>query len=376
MEKLHEILGTGLLFHVVFGIGQFVGAVLAGWIIRLVLKIVGRFITSKTANNLDDKIIGIVVDRIVWLATVFGAYLASKEIGLAIDPRSEIALQFLRYGEGIIFVFFVVVLTIILIRITDTSIKHAIESHAVRTSSRFNEALLPLINRVVNIVIGIIALIVILDHFGQNVSSLVVSLGVGSLAIALAAQETIANMIGGFVIMLDRPFRVGDRVKLPSGELGDVYEIGIRSTKILDFDNNLIISPNAELIKNKIVNYSYPQEIVRVIVDVGVAYGTAVDRARTVMIRIAGKHPLVLREPPPEVFVMDLAESSVNLRLVARTNDFRNKFIAETALREQVYAAFNEEGIQIPFPQRVVHLQPGARNGKRQNSPKRKTLRR
>lgn len=375
MEKLQELLGTGLTYHIALAFGQFLIAVLAGWIIRLILKTVGRILAARTRNGLDDRIIGIIVDRIVWLATVFGAYLASQEIGLAVDPNNKTAVMFLGYGEGIIFVFFVVVLTIILIRITDTSIKHAIESHTLRTSSGFNEAMLPLINRIVNIVIGVAALIVILDRFGQNVSSLVVSLGVGSLAIALAAQETIANMIGGFVIMLDRPFRVGDRIRLPSGELGDVYEIGIRSTKILDFDNNLLISPNADLIKSKIINYSYPEEIVRLVVEVGVAYGTEVEKARSVMLRVAANHPDVLRDPAPEVWVMDLADSSVNLRLVARTNDFRKKILTETALREQVYTSFNKEGVQIPFPQRVVHLHP-VQNGKRQNTPKRKKIRR
>ena len=374
MGPLRELLGTGPLYQISLALGQLLSAILVGWIIQFLLKTIGRKITARTSNDLDDKILAIIVDRIIWLATVFGAYLASQQAANAVSPMNKIALQFLEYSEGIIFVFFILVFTLILIRITDTSIKHAIDMHAARTSTRFNEALLPLINRVVNIIISLIAIIVILDHFGQNVSSLVVSLGVGSLAIALAAQETIANMIGGFVIMLDRPFRVGDRIQLPSGEIGDVYEIGIRSTKILDFDNNLVISPNSDLIKSKIINYSYPAEVVRLTVDVGVAYGTDIERARVIMVGLARSHPNVLKIPPPEVFLIDFADSSVNLKLVARTNDFRNKFGAETTIREQIYVAFNREGIEIPFPQRVLH-QPSA-HVKRQDNSKRKKTRR
>ncbi len=375
MGPLREFLGTGPLYHISLALGQFLSAVLVGWIIQVLLKTVGRRITARTSNNLDDKILGIVVDRIIWVATVFGAYLASQQAANAVSPGNKIALHFLDYSEGIIFVFFILVLTLILVKITDTSIKHAIEMHAARTSSRFNEALLPLINRIVNIVISVIAIIVILDHFGQNVNSLVVSLGVGSLAIALAAQETIANMIGGFVIMLDRPFRVGDRIQLPSGEIGDVYEIGIRSTKILDFDNNLVISPNSDLIKSKIINYSYPAEVVRLTVDVGVAYGTDIERARSIMVGLARSHPNVLKIPAPEVFLIEFADSSAKLKLVARTNDFRNKFGAETTIREQIYVAFNREGIEIPFPQRVIHYQSSS-HVKHQNTPKRKKTRR
>lgn len=375
MEQLRNLLGTGTSYHLMLAFGQFLAAVLVGWILRLLLKTVGRRITAKTSNGLDDKILTIAIDKSVWVAIVFGAYLSGKQLANAIDPEKKIALQLLGYAEGIIFISFILVLTIILIRITDTSIKHAIELHSVRTSTIFNETLLPLINRIINIVIGLIAVIIILDHFGQNVSTLVVSLGVGSLAVALAAQETIANMIGGFVIMLDRPFRVGDRIQLPGGDIGDVYEIGIRSTKILNFDNNLIISPNAELIKGKVTNYSYPVEDISLKIDVGVAYGTDIDQARSIMIRMARNHPLVLKDPAPEVFVVDLADSSVNLKLLARTGDFRHKFATEATIREQVYKAFNQEGVEFPFPQRVVHLRSTS-HAEPKNTSKRKTSRR
>ncbi len=355
-QYLRNVLGSDFLYHLVMAAVMFLAAVVLGWIAKRFLATVGRRIISRTASELDDLILNILLEKIKWIAVVTGAYLASEEIAKSTTEADITARQLLGYANGIIFVCFVIVVTIVIIRIVDTSIKHAMERHARRTSSRLNEALLPLINRVVNILIATIALIIVLDHFGQDVSSLVVSLGVGSLAIALAAQDTLANMIAGFVIMLDRPFRVGDRIQLPSGEVGDVYEIGIRSTKILDFDNNLIVSPNADLIKGRVVNYSYPEQVIRVVVEVGVAYGTELDRAKLIMTSLAKQHPDVLQDPPPEVFVVALADSSVNLRLVARTDDFRKKFRVETTLREQLYNAFRAEGIEIPFPQRVVYL--------------------
>jgi small-conductance mechanosensitive channel len=356
MEQLRTYVNNDLLYHLLVAGLLVLLSLVSGWIVKRLLGTVGRKIIARTASELDDLILNIILDKIKWIAVVVGAYLASEELIKATRETDVMARQFLGYAQGIIFVCFVIVVTIVLIRIADTSVKYAMERHARRTDSKFNEALLPLINRLINIVIALLAVIIILDHFGQDVSSLVVSLGVGSLAIALAAQDTIANMIAGFVIMIDRPFRVGDRIQLPNGDTGDVYEIGVRSTKILDFDNNLIILPNAELTKGRIVNYSYPEQVIRVMVDVGVAYGTRLDDAKKIMLDLAKSHADILADPAPEVFTVALADSSINLRLIARTDDYRKKFLIETKLREQIYETFLKEGIQIPFPQRVVHL--------------------
>ncbi len=293
-------------------------------------------------------------------------HLASEELTRATDAADIAARQWLGYAQGIIFVCFVAVVTIVLIRIADSSVKYTMERHARRTASKLNEALFPLVNRIINILIAFIALIIVLHHFGQDVSSLVVSLGVGSLAIALAAQETIANMIGGFLIITDRPFRVGDRIKLPSGEMGDVQEIGIRSTRILDFDNNQIIFPNADLIKGKIVNYSYPSEHIRIAVDVNVAYGTDLEHAKSIITSLALKHPDVLENPAPAVYLVAFGESSLNLQLNGRTDDYRKKFPIETTFREQIYKALADKGIQMALPFRVVQLS-NPPNATRQN---------
>jgi len=332
------------------------GTMALGWIAKRFLSTIGRRIAAKTHSDLDDIILEIIVDRIKWIAVVAGSYLASEELIRGTEASDAVARQWLGYAQGVIFVCFVAVVSLVLIRIADSSIKYTMERHARRTDSKLNEALFPLMNRIINVLIALIALIIVLHHFGQDVSSLVVSLGVGSLAIALAAQETIANMIGGFVIMTDRPFRVGDRVKLPSGELGDVQEIGIRSTRILDFDNNLMIFPNADIIKGKIVNYSYPSEQIRVAVDVRLAYGTNIEQAKSLITRLALQHPDVSKTPPPAVYLISFDEASLNLQLNGRTNDYRKKFPIETTLREQIYEAFAEAGIPMAQPYRVVQL--------------------
>ena len=134
------------------------------------------------------------------------------------------------------------------------------ENIAVKTASRLDDELIPLLQRTVNIIIWVMALLIILPFYGVSISALVTTLGVGSLAIALAAQDTISNIISGFMIMIDRPFRIGDKIKLSSGEVVVVYDIGIRRSKFIYEDNSIIFVPNLDLCRSKITNYTYGKE--------------------------------------------------------------------------------------------------------------------
>jgi MscS family membrane protein len=211
------------------------------------------------------------------------------------------------------------------------------------------------LKKVSKILIAALAVVIVLSRFDVNISAFIVSLGVGSLAIALAAQDTISNMIAGFIIMIDRPFRIGDRIKYGT-ETGDVVEIGIRSTKILDFDNNLVIMPNNEIVKSKIVNVTYPNILTRVIIEVGVAYGTDLKKVKEIMLNAANSHSLISKEVPPDVVLLEFGDSSLNMRLSARTDDYKNAWKMQCELRETIYEEFSKAGVEIPFPQRVVYL--------------------
>ncbi len=356
LDQLKTFLSNGLFYHIVVSLLIFVGVLALGWIIKRILETAGRRIAAKTETQLDDILLDIVLPRTKWMVVVVAAYLAIGELEKTIPVSDANSLRLVEYLGDAVSVLFILAVTFLIMLMLNASIRYIVEAQARRTSSKVNNALILLLNRLTNSLIGFIALIMILGTFGVNVSSLLVFLGGGSVAVALAAQDTLSNMIAGFVIMIDRPFRVGDRIKLPSGEVGDVYEIGLRSTKILDADNNLIINPNGDLIKTKLINYSYPQNHMRVVVEVGVAYGTDLDRAKKIMVELATNHADLLKDPGPEAFTTALGDSAVNLQLVARTDDFRKRFKTETELREQIYRTFMKENIDIPFPQRVVRV--------------------
>jgi MscS family membrane protein len=355
-ERMQQFIGTGFTLHLWNGFVAFAVVMAIGFFVKYFLHTIGRKLVAKTDTELDDKLFAVILPRVKWLAIVIGLYLAAEQIAKGISLTDKIGEELIQYSEAIIYIAFVWLVTALIIRLIDTLLKHSMETHAKKIESTINEAIFPILNRLVMILILFIAVVISLGHFGVDVSSLLVFLGGGSVAIALAAQETLANMIAGFVIMLDRPFRLGDRIKLPSGEIGDVFEIGLRSTKILDFDNNLIVSPNSELTKTKVINYSYPRNDIRVLVNVPVAYGTSIEQAKEIMLNLARQNSDLLKQPEPSVFFSTMGESSCTLQLIGRTDDWKKKSRAENALRKQIYTAFMKEGISSGIAQHVVQL--------------------
>jgi MscS family membrane protein len=212
----------------------------------------------------------------------------------------------------------------------------------------------PLLSKLGAVAISLVALITILQRLGVNVESLVVSLGIGSLAVGLAAQDTLANMFAGFALMLDRPFRIGDRIQLASGEIGDVVTIGIRATRVRTLDETLLVVPNSVLTREKVVNLSQPTLLVTTRIDVGVAYGTDLQRAKTVLAEAAAASEYVVPDRAPVVLVTQFADSSVNMRLIFWTRDVAERGLATSQVHEEVARRFAEAGIEIPFPVRRV----------------------
>ncbi len=171
---------------------------------------------------------------------------------LSVDTRQN----FKKYSLTI----FILIATFIIQRVVGAFAAWYKENIAAKTKTRLDDELIPLARRLLKVIIWVIVSLIILPLYGINISALIATLGVSSLAIALAAQDTIANIISGFLIMVDKPFRIGDRIKLPSGEMVEVLEIGIRRSKFLSEDRAIIIVPNVDLSKSKIVNYTYGEE--------------------------------------------------------------------------------------------------------------------
>ena len=209
--------------------------------------------------ELSKEVVGKIIKKsflpFLALLLFIGAYLHYR---LNIAPLISVQLQqALKKYMGTILV---LCIAFIIQRITDTILDWYKENVAAKTLTELDDKLIPLFSRTVGVVIWVLTLLIILPFYGVNISALVAVLGVSSLAIALAAQDTIANIIAGFLIMVDSPFKINDKIKLPSGEIVEVLDIGIRRSKFLAEDKAIIIVPNVNLSKNKIVNYTYGEK--------------------------------------------------------------------------------------------------------------------
>lgn len=377
LDQLLKLLGGNRLpYHAVLGLAFGILTLFAGKSIKFVLNTLGRKLISKTKNEIDDHILDILLERLVAFSGILGLYLGMKELRLGLKSTNNFILSFIEYSNIVLYILTAILLTTIIVKITRTVITETVRRIARRNNEdQLGQNLPLLLNRVATFVIIAVAAIIILDKFGQNISSILTILGAGSLALGLAAQDTISNMISGFVIMIDRPFRVGDRVKIPTGETGDVYEIGLRSTKILDFDNNLLIVPNNELVKTRIVNFGYPHNEVRVVVEISVAYGSDIDKVKNIMLSAARSNTNVLRTPAPEAFLMKLADYSMNFSLFCRVADFKLQFITAEALRIAILNELTKAKIEIPYPQQVVHHKNETQNALRTSRTRKKISR-
>lgn len=332
------------------------GAYLLSEILVLVINLTKRYLASRTATDLDDQILDAIKAPVRYIMIFVGATIALKRLNLMVDEKSD---WIFKITNGIVFVLFALVVMMVMFRVTRIFSNWYSTDIAAKTESSVGGQLMPLVRRIANLIIFIIGAVTILDHFEVDVKGLIAVLGVGSLAIALAAQDTIANMIAGFIIMIDRPFRKGDKVVLVGGEMVDVYDIGLRSSKFMTVDNTMIIVPNNELVKAKITNLSYLGEDVRVAIEVSVAHGSDIEAVKGLLVKIATEQKNVLEEPQPEAFLTAIGDNALNFTLVCRVAKLGQQWKTAEELRVKIYNEFEKNGVNRPFPQQIIKIARG-----------------
>ena len=202
-----------------------------------------------------------------------------------------------------------------------------------------------------------VGLIVILDHVGFNISALLTAIGIGGLALSLAAQDTIANMISGVIILIDQPFRAGDRIEIQElNTWGDVVSIGLRSTRIRTLDNRLVIVPNSSISNNQVVNYTYPDPRYRIQTEIGVAYGTDLRQVRTVITQALQGVEGVIPEMPVDILFMEFGESDMVLRVRWWIESYIDARRSTDRVNESIYQALAQAGVEMPNPMMTVEL--------------------
>ena len=235
------------------------------------------------------------------------------------------------------------------------------ENFVKKSKTKIDDIAFDLLNKFSGIIIFAVAILLALDVLGVNVVPLVAGAGIAGIAVGFAAKDTLSNLIAGILLIIDRPFEIGDRIEVwtsPQGSAtwGDVIDIGLRATKIRTTDNIVIIIPNNEIMMRDIVNYTTISSDIRVRIPIGVSYDTDIKKAKSVILEVAKTAEWVLKDPPPMVVVRQFGESSVDLQLRVWIKDARRRMDTISYITDKVKEAFDTEGIEIPYPKRDITI--------------------
>ncbi len=322
------------------------GYLIGTWLIRRLLPRLAR----RTPTGFDDAILGAVGPDLRWLVVVLTLQFAISRLAF-LGAGLKLLLSDLFFILGLLFA----------VRIAGKLINLAETWYRRRSiEAQREEQLAPVITilvRVGRVLLGLIGLTILLSHFGVNVTALATVLGLSGLAISLAARDTIADAIAGFIILVDQPFRIGDRIEIPGvGTWGDVVEIGLRTTRIRTRDNRMVIIPNSVIGVNQVINYTYPDPRYRIQTHVGVAYGTDIETARRVIVESVRGIEGVLPDKPVDALYVEMGDSAMIFRVrwwIESYADTRRMFDrVHTALQK----ALDEAEIESPYPTQTLNL--------------------
>ena len=200
----------------------------------------------------------------------------------------------------------------------------------------------------------LIGILAALYAFGLNTTSLAVALGALGIGLGFGLQNIFNNFISGIILLFERPIQVGDAIEI-NETWATVTKINVRSTVVQTYDNASLIIPNSDLISQQVTNWSFKDLRLRRKITVGVAYGSDIELVRKTLLEIADKIPKVLKYPKPDVLFSDFGDSALIFILRVWT-DINNMLVAETDIRFEINRLFNERKIEIPFPQRDLHI--------------------
>ena len=232
---------------------------------------------------------------------------------------------------------------------------------ATRTQTAIDNIVIDLLNKFSGAIVYATAAVIALDVLGVNVMPFIAGAGVMGVAVGFAAKDTLSNLIAGILLIIDRPFEIGDRIEVwsaPAGSAswGDVIDIGLRATRIKTTDNIVVIIPNNEIMTRDIVNYTIISSSIRVRVNIGIAYDADMVKAKALIIQAAQSADWILAEPSPKVVVRDFGESSVELQLRVWIKDARKRMDTISYITDTVKTLFDQNGIEIPFPKRDITI--------------------
>lgn len=333
--------------HLLFPIIIFIISAALLFIIRAVaFKLLQRW-AEKTETKLDDIIIrSFKIPSIYWCLAI-GLY-----IGVDV---SELPKRYTFYVDKAIHVIIILSVTIATANLLGKIFRNYVQK---------SDLPIPTTGLAYGLLKGtilIIGFLIILSTLGISITPLITALGVGGLAVALALQDTLANLFAGIHILMEKSMRVGDFVKLETGQEGYIEDITWRTTRVRMLPNNIVVIPNSKLAQSVVTNYYLPEKRMSLLIPIGVSYSSDPEKVERILVeevkKAIGEIPGLLGEPEPFVrFIPGFSDSSLDFTLICQVAEFVDQYLAQHELRKRIFRRFKEEGIEIPFPHRTIYL--------------------
>ena len=326
---------------------EILGLMAVAWISRHVIISRLRRLASRTATTVDDALINIAEQALRPLLAL-AVLIASLNV-VSLPPR---ALRIFNRGISL-------ALLAVALFYGARAVQVVVDAWLARKAGR--ESLREPVRFLAKAIFAGLGVMILLDNLGISLTAVWTTLGVGSVAVALALQDTLSNFFAGVYLRLDNPLRIGDYIKLESGEEGFVLQQGWRSTRIRTLPNNVVVVPNSKLASAIVTNYSLPEPQMSLLIPIGVSYDSDPYVIERILVeeasRAAGEIEGLLSRPEPFVrFIPGFGDSSLDFTLICRVNTFVDQYLVQHELRKRIFTRFRQEGITIPFPQRDVHL--------------------
>ncbi len=235
----------------------------------------------------------------------------------------------------------------------------ALIRRVLRRNGQVNDGTAYAVGRIVQYVLIVAGVLLGLENVGVSITAFAALGAMVSVGIGFGLQSITQNFISGLILLIERPISHGDVLELSNGTIGKVEEIGMRATRILTLDGISILVPNSTLVSEQVQNLHAPTRTNRLRVAVGVAYGSDTSLVRKVLLDVASADSRVLKSPKPDVLFQSFGDSSLDFELAAWLDDAESRPKVASDLRFAIDSAFRKHGIQIPFPQRDLHLVSG-----------------
>ena len=345
MEVLHqEFYGNSILnWAIAVGILilSFVVVKMLYWIFSNVI----RRLTSKTKTNLDDVLIDKLEKPLTYLVLILGYWISIHY--LVFKEEVELVL------ENAAYFLLVIDVTAILSRIVDALITEIIMPISEKSDSSFDNQLIPVIQKGVRSIIWILGIIIGLDNIGFDITAMIAGLGIGGLALALAAQDSVKNIFAGIMIFLDKPFRIKDRIQV-DGFDGIVEEVGLRSTRLRTLEGRIVTIPNSRFTDNSVTNVT-SQPTLKVKLNLGLTYDTdevQMQKAIDILEDIV-KNQEAITDDYAAGF-NGFGDFSLNILFIYYVKPDSHWLDTQTLVNKEILRRFNKEGLEFAFPTQTI----------------------